>query len=351
MAAILKFPGKTKGLVCFTKQETSNIPSFDFLRSKWVVGLHHNWQPAYHDNRFDVSIICKNYMMTAGAPVIDAHACSYVSKYFNPSPFSQRHWDILYVARSVDFKRISVFLNSIRKVYDMGYDYRVLLIACNGPMPTDTEKCPKDLLGDYMKMFSHEERTRFNLLEMNYNYPFTFDHETLAHFYKSSKVFTHVGNIGYWSRVASQAYAAGLSVVCYPGQSTVVPEKLRKSPVTHVYNNDSEIPLRMIEAVESYNENYDSDLFVESSNHFQPENTSIRTKDEIRKFFQKIGIEFDSSDGFNLHNLDRRIARHVGASIGDNKVSMSINDFMKVLMSDTQFDSESEDLEILISRG
>jgi hypothetical protein len=43
----------------------------------------------------------------------------------------------------------------------------------------------------YEKLFSDAEQDRFNLLTLDFRYPFPFDLPTLAHFYRSSRVFAH----------------------------------------------------------------------------------------------------------------------------------------------------------------
>ena len=350
MPCIIKFPGKTKGFVSFTKEESSNIGSFDSLRDKWVIGLHHNWQPSTHDGRFDVNLIGKQFMSTSGAPVIDMGASNFIPSDYCRTPYNNKHWDILYTPRTVNFKRISAFLNVIRALYDNGYYYRVLLVACNPPTGTPGRE-PENLLEDYKKMFSHDERKRFNLLEMNYNYPFTFDKETLSLFFKSSKIFVHMAQVENWSRISAQAHACGMPLVSYPCQATRLPTNLRKPPVNYVGNNDSEIVSNIVSALSDYEKYYDSDEIVSASEFFNYEKTKERFKSMIKDFFQSINLECDYSDGFNMNNLDRRIARHTGKSIGDNKVPMDIEKFIGILKSDVEFNSSDEDLEMSISRG
>ena len=260
MPCIIKFPGKTKGVVSFTKEESQNIQSFDNLKSKWVIGLHHNWQiGSTHDNRFDVNFIGKQFMGTPNAPVIGMGASNFIPPDYYRTSYENKHWDILYTPRSVCFKRIPAFFNSIRKLYDKGYYYRVLLIINMCPdMDTESSRDPKYPLEVYKNMFSHEERKLFNLLEMNYNYPFTFDKETLSLFFRLSKVFVHTAQNENWSRISAQAHACGMPLVSYPCQATRLPSYLRKPPVNYICNNDDEIVNNIVKAVSNYKETYNS---------------------------------------------------------------------------------------------
>ena len=55
------------------------------------------------------------------------------------------------------------------------------------------------------------------------------------------------------------------------------------------------------------------------------------------------------NDGFNFKNLDRRMGRHHGISLGSNKVDLSLQEFCNMLMSDIEYDSDVEDLEIYLT--
>lgn len=346
MACIIKFPGKTKGVVSFTTQEQNYIESFGDLKNKWVVGLHHNWQPGQHDPRFDFNFIGKEDMITPNAPVIDMDACNFVSKYFYPTT-NEKHWDILYVTRSVDFKRVDAFFKIIRNLYDRGHYYRILLVVCMCPdLNESTARVPKYPLEVYQELFSHSEREKFNFLEMNYNYPFTFDHKTLSVFYKNSKIFLHPANREFRCRVAAQAHACSMPLISYPCQSTLLPIHLRKSPINYICNSDNEIVDSIIEAVSNYENNVNSLELKEVSDYFQDCNTSKRLEGYLKDFFASIDLNFDPSDGFNFNNLDRRLGRHHGISVGSNKVDMTLEKFYDTIMSDIKFDPSVSDLEI-----
>tara|TARA_R100000005_G_C4999769_1_gene206543 strand:- start:1163 stop:2233 length:1071 start_codon:yes stop_codon:yes gene_type:complete len=349
MACIIKFPGKTKGVVSFTTQEQKHFSSLDFLKEKWVVGLHHNWQPGCHDPRFDFNFTGKDDMATPNAPLIDMDACNFVSEHFFPTD-NDKHWDILYVTRSVQFKRLDAFFKIIRDLYDRGYHYRVLLIVCMCPdMETTSSRIPKYPLQVYQEMFSHDEREKFNFLEMNHNYPFTFDHKTLSVFYKNSKIFLHTANQEFRCRVAAQAHACAMPLVSYPCQSTLLPRHLRKPPVNYISRSDSEIVDNLIKCLSDYENNKNGLELKEVSDYFQDVNTNNRLENYLKDFFKSKGLEFDSDDGFNFKNLDRRMGRHHGISLGSNKVDLSLQEFCNILMSDIEYDSDVEDLEIYLT--
>ena len=178
-------------------------------------------------------------------------ACNFVQEVFRPGT-TEKFWDILYVARAVNFKRIPEFFAAVRKLYDLGYKYRVLFIC---PVPPYDPKEEKSVFYNirevYDKMYSEEEKDLFNLLTIKYRYPFPFDLDTLAHFYRSSKVFVHTADDERRCRVASYAWASGLPVVGMDCVGGLLPPKARRPPYFFEPKGYAEFPDQIVKAISS----------------------------------------------------------------------------------------------------
>ena len=83
-----------------------------------------------------------------------------VSRNFTPRCFYNRHqekyWDILCIARAHKLKNLDLFFKSIRKIYDLGYNFKVLLISPQN-RNEDQKKFYTSLMDNYYKLFSYDE--------------------------------------------------------------------------------------------------------------------------------------------------------------------------------------------------
>ena len=263
MACILKAHSSVScGVLVVTTQERDhqlrNNPelrkAIEGLKDRYLIGLHHNWHDwkFKYDALFDFSMAGDGDLIEVDGkevPRIPMDACNFVQDTFHPGK-GEKFWDILYVARAVNFKRIPEFFDAIRRLYDSGKRYRVLFICPVPPYDPNEEKTVFYKIRDvYDKMFSENEKDFFTLLTIEYRYPFPFDLDTLAHFYRSSKVFVHTADDERRCRVAAYAWASGLPVVGMDCVGGLLPLEARRSPYMFECKRYADFPDQIIKAI------------------------------------------------------------------------------------------------------
>jgi glycosyltransferase involved in cell wall biosynthesis len=275
----------------------------------------------------------------SNVPMVTMDACNFISdEYFSKEP-TKKVWDILYVTRAVTFKRLPLFLKTIRSIYDKGFKIRVLLICCIPPYDID----PPNLIEMYQHMFSLEERKIFTVIPLEHDYPFTLDHTSLSHFYHSSKIFTHFAEDERRCRVVGMAVASKMPVICREGSASIIPDEFKKEPYWYKVSNE-EYDDVIIRAVNEYDINKD---LSDASYRFNIEYTSNELKTQLSRFLE-IDINDMNDKDFNFNNLDIRLGRHHQVSIGPNKVDITIDqfiDFLNSSMIHDSFDYSIPDLE------
>lgn len=350
MACVLKLPDDSKGIVTFTTEEqrngVQNNTLFPALKEKWLVGLHHNWQISKHDPSFDFSMGRKEGIRPPDCPLIDMDASCFSTPEFFPGSFDNKFWDIIHVARAVEHRSIDAFMHVIRKIYDQGHKYRALLIT---PIPDEDggNSQPPNVLDYYCGLFSPSERKLFNLIDITYSYPFPWDYETLAFYFRSSKIFVNPQNSRLPCRISVQAVASGLPFVTYPFEIPLTPPSLQQEPAQYHGRNLDEIATKSIKALENYTpETLKNNFILDSVAHFEYNNSMSRLKEKFNSFFESRGLSFTPTN-LNLKHLDYRIARHHGMSIGCNKVEMNLTSFIDILVNNPSLiNIASDDLEI-----
>ena len=338
MACILKAPtGDGKGVVVFTTPERDQVIKRDAaaeaavwgLKDRWIVGLHHNW----HDHQFDYDELFDFSMAGEGDliersgrsfPQVTLDACNFV-----PPAFAQgggdRFWDVLYVARPVFFKGFREFFSSVRRMYDSGHRLRVLCIC---PMPPYQKEEEETVLYDvrnvYEELFSEEERKSFTLLTLDFDYPFPFDLETLAHFYRSSKVFVHFAPDERRCRVAAHAWVTGMPVVAMKAVGSLLPDELRRPPFFYEADGYERFHERILEAHRAPPADFTEprSLFLDSESRLE----LLRQLDE-----RFPGAGLGSTDGYALDNLGIRLGRHHGLIPGPNEVPTPLTNLLELL--------------------
>lgn len=347
MGCVLKLPDKTKGIVTFTSpeerdQRVSSRIGFSQLKKRWIIGCHHNWQTEPHYPSYDFSMGRKEGIITRGSPIIDFDASCFSAKEFYPWKNHNKFWDVIHVARAVEHRQIYNFMKVVRKIFDRGVSIRALLLVA---IPNDpSETVPPNPLGMYDEMFSFQEKRLFNFLPIEYNYPFPFDYDTLSFYYNSSKVFLNAQTVGLPCRISTQAVACGLPFITFPWKIPLIPNELQKPPAHYIGNSIEELADLTITATKEYS--IDHPLVLDAVNYFNYENSMSRLKLMFKDFYDSHNQPFTDS-GWNLHNLDYRIARHHGMSIGSNKISMDIDKFIDILNGPLErIPIDSENLEI-----
>jgi glycosyltransferase involved in cell wall biosynthesis len=368
MACILKFPSATgRGLLTITSPEYREFLAPDLaarhalnaLRSKWVLGQHHNWHDFghRHDPLFDFHLAGELDLGLPGDLVVPLDACNFVPAEFGDMPVGAapaKFWDVLVVSRPVAFKRVDRMLEVVRHLYDRGRFPRVLFIC---PMPPETPGQQqfefRNVLDDYMRLFDAGERRLFTILKFDYDYPFPLDLATLAHYYRSSRVFLHLAADERRTRVAAYAWASGLPVVAARSVGSLLPADLRRSPYFFGVGRDEAETARVVRTASSLVGRWRQDGVREIAAYAEALVTAIETAeaghspDEARRYFEfpssyrRLAHELNSRfpdvqfpaearDGL-AHALDIRLGRHCDGGHGPNSIPLPLPEFVRAL--------------------
>jgi hypothetical protein len=341
VASLLKPPtAGRRGVVTFTTQERDRFvhrdpalrSQIEALKSRFLVGLHHNWHDYSfrYDPLFDFSLAGKDDLREVDGvefPLIELDACNFVPEDFYPTR-GEKFWDVLFVAHPVYFKRVPQLFDAVRRLYDRGLNYRVLHIC---PMPpyrrSERETVLYDVRERYESMFSDDEQSLFTLLTVDFRYPFPFDLSSLAHFYRSSRVFIHTANDERRCRVAAYAWAAGLPTVASAAVGSLLPEQLRREPFFYEVGADDQYDVQLERAVERARaEELD---FSEVRGEFACDYTVPRIDRELMSLAG--GEAAYSTAPIYGSGLDIRLGRHHGIGVNRNSVPQTVSDFVRFL--------------------
>jgi hypothetical protein len=328
--------------VIFTTQERDHViradpelaAAINLLKTRWLVGLHHNWHDFSftYDPLYDFSMAGQDDLREVSGrpvPLVELDACNFVPGVFRPSD-AEPFWDILYVARPVGFKRLPEFLRCIRTLYDQKHLYRVLLISPMPPYdPSEAATVFYDLRKAYESMFSTAEQSTFTLLDLTFNYPFPFDLETLAHFYRSSRVFVHFADHERRCRVAAYAWASGLPVVGMSSVGSLLPPSARTTPAFYDVSAFKKFPDVLVRALQQATPHGG----LAARRFVAAEDTVPALLDRLGEL---LGSPLDASEraAAATSGLDIRLGRHHGLAAGPNAVSMTVSRLVALLDAD-----------------
>lgn len=335
MSTILRLPDDcSSGVLVLTTQERDHILTRDpglrgqleAMKSRWLIGLHHNWHDHTfrYDPLFDFSMAGEDDLREVNGtevPLVTMDACNFVPAVFRP-PDGERFWDILYIARAVAFKRLPEFLNAVRKLYDQGHRYRVLCISPMPPYdPADAGTVVYDLRERYEALFDDEEQGRFILLTPGWRYPFPFDLDTIAFFYRSSKAFAHFADDERRCRVAGYAWACGMPVVAMAAVGSLLPRELRKPPYLFEVWTDSDYPRALRDAVEAAERQPDG--AQEAATHFREAETVPQLDARLAVLAARRDLPYSTGRLFG-EGLGIRLGRHHGFPASPNHIEMPV---------------------------
>jgi glycosyltransferase involved in cell wall biosynthesis len=332
MASILKIPSETsKGVLVFTtverdlvlRKNSAVLKRIERLKSKWVIVLHPNYFD--HDFKldpiFDVTFNCVD-LLTSSTPFsqLSVQVHSFTPSFFKPSK-QDKFWDILHVSRAQTSKNIPEFFEIIRKLYDQGKMYRVLLI-CTIP---DKNWLRGDIVSNirdyYDELFTEPEKDLFTLLTTSYRQPYPFDTKTISHFYNSSKILLNTGGGERQGRINAYAWCTGMPLVSLDRMKDLIPQHLRKEPIFYPGKTYDDLPEQVIKAIEYSDTEHNLDDFEEMYHHCSETFNERTLKKELAKFYS-VDNTVANDSLFNVTNLDRRVARHCG--FGDTTTSIDV---------------------------
>jgi glycosyltransferase involved in cell wall biosynthesis len=343
MACILKLPTSDhKGVITFTTQERDRFiicsPRVEQLvgqlKSSWLVGLHHNWHDfAFRYNPlFDFSMAGETDLIEHEQrpfALVPMDACNFSPSLFHAAaPGGEKLWDVLTVARPVFFKRLPLFLDTIRALYDRGQKLRVLCVC---PMPpyrhSDRKTTFYEIEQRYREMFSAEERKHFNLWTLHHDYPFPLDLTTLAFLYRASRVFVHAADDERRCRVAAYAWSSGLPVVARDMVASLLPPALQRQPYWFKVDRDDAFADSILAAVAAAQQPLD---FTPVRELMSEEHMRARLAEALKDLLartQPAAAELTERD-FALEKLDIRLGRHCEYAQSPNTLRLPLELFV-----------------------
>ena len=347
MACLIKAPdGSGKGCVSFTTPERDNLikndprlrAAIEALKPRYFIGLHHNWHD--HDFTFDPLF---DFSMAGDGDLIEREgksfdrialdACNFAPGCFAPRPDGEKFWDVLCTSRAVFFKGLPEFFQAIRTIYDSGRLVRVLHL-CPVPPANPEGTHLHDIRQRFEAMFSSEERRYFNLMTMEWDNPFPLDLETLAFFYRSSRIYVHSAPNERRARAGAYAWASGLPMVSRENIASILPEPLRRPPFLFEYDEPAQMSDAILAALDSWKSDPE---WGAVAGEFSIGPSAQRLEQALLALAARRG-EILSSQPVHAHGFDLRLGRHHGIGGGTNQVDQPLGEFCRLLhdLSDHQ---------------
>jgi len=252
MAHIFKHPSeKTKGIIVFSHKEMrlffpfvkpKNYPNSSIpyhIKTSYILGKElinfRRFQKIYKkiQNQYFIGVHIgyslnkipiydrSDFYLTSNDSIENIHskilAIPLNSRNFTPSCFKnqnkEKYWDIICVSRNLKLKNLNLFLKSIKKIFELGYKYKILLI-CPKTKTENNLNSYTSLMDDYYKMFTSDELNLFSIIRLSSETSFPgLSNEILSHFYNSTKIFTLFSQEEGSSKVIHEALCCGLPVV------------------------------------------------------------------------------------------------------------------------------------------
>jgi len=324
--SFVKNPSIRKGTEVIKNPLSKFVTMYKKIRDHYFIGVHIGWDPA-GQNLFDN---CDFYLAADAydmKKVENIFRIPIVSRNFTPKCFYNRHqkkyWDIISISRNPKHKNLNQFLKSIRKIYDLGYDFKVLLISPKNK--NENDRFYTSLMDDYYSLFSYYERQNFSLLRLSSDVAFPgLSHELMAHFYNSAKIFTLFSQVEGSPKAVSEALCCGLPVVIKRDQRGGAKDFLDKtnSIFFDTYDNAHEV---LIHAVKNY-ENFKIDS-EKQQKVLGEENSLAKIKEYFNTLYEKNGQKFDG-ELINTDRLNVRIPGHLNEDIEWAKTRFETGDVL-----------------------
>jgi hypothetical protein len=341
MACLIKAPNTSgKGCVSFTtperdtiiRKDPSALAAVEALKSRYIIGLHHNWHDHdfVYDPLFDFSLAGDGDLIERdGKPFerIALDACNFAPNCFAPNAGSEKFWDVLCTSRAVFFKGLPEFFQAIRTIYDTGRFIRVLHL-CPVPPANKEGTHLHDIRQRFEAMFSSHERRYFNLMTMEWDNPFPLDLETLAFFYRSSRVYVHSAPSERRARAGAYAWGTGMPMVSRENIASILPQPLRRRPFWFEYDEPAQMADAIVAAVDSQ---IADPQWGDVKNEFSTGASAQRLEIALRDLAQRRG-ETLSSQPINPMGFDLRLGRHHGIGGGTNQVDQPLQAFCQFVL-------------------
>lgn len=342
MAAILKLPTKSKGILVLTDYEKnwfvhSNKDLYNSLKS-----LKNEWHIALHPNGWDVDnrvIELFDFILSPNKAVNYCERLHFSAYNFAPPCFSpnlaDKSWDILHIGRNHKMKNVPIFIHAAKKVLDQAPTTNILSIC-----PTPNSKDEGFLMQgihdmNVRQLYNDAFNTKdyynnFLFLTLNFDYPSPISLHHLGFFYNSAKIFVDSTKFSLGSRTVAYAIACGCPVVMSKNMQHMIPEAYRQLPYVSFYEELNALDEAIIASLKAY----DKDLLQQEgvkkfATHFQAQFSNQYLFDDLNSKFYQQQLQLDQ---LYLNNLDVRLARHHGMGNKKHSYTYSLSTLVQCLL-------------------
>jgi glycosyltransferase involved in cell wall biosynthesis len=318
MTFIIKKPTPTsKGILILKHSELDYFnesnpvlnKAIQLLKESYVVGVH--W--CFHKAGVKPTPNVDFHMSDNTVDFDDASKVRIIPldcKHFTPKTFRKmdvkKEWDIFNMSRPANFKCLDDFLKVVRLIFDKRDNVKVLLI-CPDVADWSIRSIYTDLLSDYHRLFTQQEKQRFKLVipKLVDTSLFPFSLETMAYFMNASKVSTLFSKVEGQSRVIHESLLCGLPIVARA--------KLKGGGLNYLNDTNSKLFTTLEEARDCF-----LDL-IDNPQQCQFDNEALREElgedqsgpkliNEFKNLFSELKIPFDGE--IDITELSFKLPSH-----------------------------------------
>ena len=319
MAHIFKYPQHNQnGIVVISHAEASLAMDHhgDIMQQikdkKYFIGVHYGgfskgaYYPPFADffmGKRSVTDIATRFPHSFEIPVVSSNFTSMV---FKKDPEVKKYWDIICVARAAKGKRLDLLFSQVKKIYKMGYAYKVLLVC-----PKRHEDTPQNHFMNiedvYYETFTNKERQLFTLMRLDENLEFKGLSKTqLAYFYQASKVSTLLSLCEGSPGVIAESLLCEVPVVV-SNQQVGSGRDLLNAQNSIEWSQDELLHEALIQAVENYHQfKFDMEMMYDN---YREDKGIEKLKDYFCCLYQRHGQKFDG-ELINTDDLVSRLPSH-----------------------------------------
>ncbi|MEM6771785.1 MAG: hypothetical protein AAF597_14475, partial [Bacteroidota bacterium] len=230
---------------------------FAQLKEHYFLGQHFGW---YHRDYVGVDEI--DFYLATESTVgfkypadpfrIPLSSSSFIHRAFRPKEYGLKIWDIITVTHNGKHKRMRDFVLAVRKAYDQGKRYKVLLLNKKN-IKEPGKGFDNEVIDIYYELFDDIERQSFVLMRLSGDMSVMgMPSETVAQLLNLSKVFALFSEQEGEPRAVAEALICGLPVVTwkYIRAGGSIDHLNEKNSVR--FETYEEAGYALIEAVENY---------------------------------------------------------------------------------------------------
>ena len=313
MAHIFKNPtNDSKGIIVLTHQEVNFISNNQNthskiieIKNKYFIGVHYGG----YSHGVRVPLFCDFYFGLPSVIGQQPHAYhiplasgNFTADYFTPDSNNNKYWDIINVSRNGNVKNLRTFFQEVKKIYNLGFKYKILLVCASREEETDRSHFT-DIADVYYDTFSKEERDLFTLMRLGKDLEFKgLSKKQLSYFYQSSKVATLFSEMEGFPGVIPEALLTGLPVVIWSGQRGSAKDFLNNTN-SILFDTFDKAHLALIDAVKNHDKfNHDHNRLL---NELGEKESIKRLKNHFSKIYSLNKQKYD----YNLINQDDLVSR------------------------------------------